>query len=289
MVAVVPRLAGLEVEPVGVLVGPATGMRPVVQTGRLGVVVPGVDRDAARLDLRLESGAVAADEVDRRPGTVAGDEVAAVARVLLRRHDRAGHPLSLPSVPVEHRLQDRRDAMAEQDVADLVEVAEVADVELVQVTGGQIVKTDLEALVDVAAGWPDRVHVGLDRHQEHRIEAFGRSIAGVLGDVVQGGPERHGPGGVGDDEGGRAVGERHGAGARRDRAEAVPPGGVRVGVDRRTGVDLTLGRGEPMLRGRGTGPPPPGAAVLRSTRTGPGSCEHRPRRPVAGRGVRSCG
>src|SRR5690242_3737817 len=78
VVAGVPGLAGLEVQPVGVLVLVIAVVRAIVDAGRLAVRVPGVDFAAAGLDLRLGAGPVGARQVDGRSGAVAGDQVAAV-------------------------------------------------------------------------------------------------------------------------------------------------------------------------------------------------------------------
>src|SRR6185437_10224255 len=103
VVSHVPGLAGLEVQPIGVLVLVVAVVRAVVDAGGLTVRIPGVDLPAARLDLRLGAGAVRARQVDRRPGAVPGDEVPAVPAVLVGWNDRTRHVKPLPPETVEHR------------------------------------------------------------------------------------------------------------------------------------------------------------------------------------------
>jgi hypothetical protein len=135
VVTVVAGLAGLEVQPVRILVGVAARVGTVVDAGGLRVRVPGLHFDPAGFHLRFEPGSVAADEIYRLPSTVARNKIAAEAGVLLGRDHRPTNALALPSVAMEHGLQHGGDAVIEQHVADLVEVSEVVDVDVIQLPG----------------------------------------------------------------------------------------------------------------------------------------------------------
>jgi hypothetical protein len=64
-------LAGLKVEPVGVLMLVIAMMRPIVDSGWLAVRVPGLDFPTAGLNLWLDAGAVATGQVDGWSGAKA--------------------------------------------------------------------------------------------------------------------------------------------------------------------------------------------------------------------------
>ena len=66
--------------------------------------------------------------------------------------------------------------MVDQDIDDVVEILKVLDVDLGEPALGKIMKSDLEALVDVAADWSAGLHVGLHTHQEHGVEAFDLAV-----------------------------------------------------------------------------------------------------------------
>ena len=105
MVAHVPGLTGLEVQPLGVLVLVVAVMRPVVDAGRLTVRVPGVDLVASGLHLWLGAGPITARQVDGWAGAEARHEIPAVVGVVRGRHHRAGNIEPFPAVSVEDRLQ----------------------------------------------------------------------------------------------------------------------------------------------------------------------------------------
>src|SRR6185312_15086407 len=88
----------------------------------------------------------------------------------------------------------------------LVEVLEVLDVDLAEPSLSKIMEADLEPFVDVASDGSARVHVRLNRHQQHGIEALGLAVRGVGLNIRNPCAERHRPGGVDDKECGRAVG-----------------------------------------------------------------------------------
>src|SRR5215213_8764760 len=109
-----PGLAGLEVQPVGVLVFVVAVMRPVVDAGGLTVRVPGVDLPTTGRDLWFGTGAITTGQVDGRAGTEASHQVPAVAGVVGGRHYGACDVESFPAESVEDRLQHGRDAMADK-------------------------------------------------------------------------------------------------------------------------------------------------------------------------------
>ena len=63
-----PRLAGLEIQPVGLLVFVIAVMRPVVDSGGLAVRVPGLNLPTTRLNLWFGTGAITTRQVDRGAG-----------------------------------------------------------------------------------------------------------------------------------------------------------------------------------------------------------------------------
>ncbi len=193
----------------------------VVDSGGLRVAVPGLDFRPAGGALRFVAGAVGADEVDRRLGAVSGDQIAAVTRVFGGWHDEAGDIEAFPPVALEDRRPHRNDVVLREDVDDLVEVLKILDVELVEVTGGQVLEADVESLVLSAVAWTDSAHVGLHGHQQGRVEAFGLPVAGVRPNLIQRRPPGQRPGGVADEDCRCAIGMNQIAVARRHPPEAV--------------------------------------------------------------------
>ena len=111
--------------------------------------------------------------------------------------------------------------MLHEDVDDLVEVLEVFDVELVEVTGGQVLEADVESLVLSSVAWTHGAHVGLHGHQQGCVEAFGLPVAGVRPNLIRRRPPRQSPGGVADEDCCCAIGMNQIAVARRHPPEAV--------------------------------------------------------------------
>ena len=218
---VVTRLAALEVQPVGVLVGAVGGVRLVVDAGGLAVGVPLVDLLAAGGHLRLLPRPVRADQVDHRPGAVAGDEVTAVARVVLGRDHLAGDVEALPAEPLEDRRQHGHQVVRQQDVEEDVDPAEVVGVQLAQPAVGQVLEADVEPLVEGAVARADGPHVRLHRHQQHGVEALGLAVACVDLDLLGRGPPRQRPGRVGHHQRRGAVGVDELATRGRHPPEAV--------------------------------------------------------------------
>src|SRR4029453_16120978 len=80
-----PGLAGLEVQPIGVLMFVVAVMGSIVDSGGLTVRVPGVDLPTAGRNLWFGTGAIATGQVDGRAGTEPRDQVSAVARIIGKR------------------------------------------------------------------------------------------------------------------------------------------------------------------------------------------------------------
>ena len=235
---------------------------------------------AAGRHLRLLPRPVGADEVDDRPGAVAGHEVAAVARVVLGRDHLPGDVEALPAEPLEDGRQHRHQVVREQDVEERVETAEVVGDQLAQPAVGQVLEADVEALVEGAVPRPDRAHVRLHRHQQHGVEALGLPVAGVLLDLLGGGPPGQRPGRVGDHQRGSAVGVDELATRRRHPPEAVLVRAPRPGGQSVEAGDRARATGEPGVVDARRRRPVPGCrrTARRSARTtGP----RRPRRPAA--------
>ena len=222
-----------------------------------------MDLLAAGGHLRLLPRPVRADEVDHRPGAVAGDEVAAVARVVLGRDRLPGDVEALPPEPLEDRRQHRHQVVREQDVEEDVDPAEVVGVQLAQAAVGQVLEADVEPLVEGAVARPDRAHVRLHGHQQDGVETLGLAVACVDLDLLGGGPQRQRPGRVGHHQRRRAVGVDQLASRRRH-----PPEAVLVGTSRSAGRtveagDRALTAGEPGVVDRRLRHPGPVAGVRR--------------------------
>jgi hypothetical protein len=193
---------------------------------------------------------------------------------------------------VEHGLEDRDEPVVDQDPEQLVELAEVLDVQLVQVARGQILEADRETLVLGAIPRADGSHVRLNTHQQDGVEPLRLPIGGVLPDLVRCRSPRQRPRGVRGQDRGCAVGVHQAAAAGRHPPEAV--GVERVGLFR-AGSHLEL------ACVRAARPPPP-AGLGRGEADAPGPAtvpERRAPQPQPGlvlelgpdldSGVRVCG
>jgi hypothetical protein len=140
MITRMTGLTGLEVQPIGVLVFIVAVMGAIVDPRGLTVRVPAMDFPATSLDLRLGAGTITTWQVDHRPSSITRHEIPAVAGIVGGRNDGPGNIKSFPAETVEHRLQDGRDAVVDQDFDDLVEVLEVVDIDLGQSAAGKIVE-----------------------------------------------------------------------------------------------------------------------------------------------------
>jgi hypothetical protein len=124
------------------------------------------------------------------------------------------HIQPLPAESEEQRVQHGHDAVGAQDAHEFVERSEVRRIQLPDVPGGQVVESDVEALVRCAVARPGRAHVRLHGHQERGVEALGLPIPGVGQHILGRGTKGQCPGGVGDDQRGRAVGVHEAPAAR---------------------------------------------------------------------------
>nr|WP_272948542.1 hypothetical protein [Kribbella sindirgiensis] len=176
---------------------------------------------AARCGLCFGAGSVAADQVDRRPGAVPRDEIAAVGGVLRLRNHRARDIQAFPAEPLEDGLQHRDDPVLDKNRQQLVEVLEVLVVQLIEMAVRQVFEPDVEALVLRAVPRADRAHVRLHRHQQDRVETLGLSVQGVLTYLLGGGAPGQSPGGVGHQYRRCAVGVHEAAAAGGHPPEAV--------------------------------------------------------------------
>ena len=111
--------------------------------------------------------------------------------------------------------------MALQNLSQAIQILEIADIDLVDVTVRQILEADVETVVFAAAARAAGAPVWLDRHQQCRVETFRLAILCVeLALFVRGAPGQR-PGCIGHEQGRRAIGVEQVAAAGRDAPEAV--------------------------------------------------------------------
>ena len=261
---VVARLAALEVEPVGVLVGAGWS-----RAAGSGCRWAGRRRPTRGPPRRRRPPAAPPPCRPRRRGRPpAGRRSGRRGNGSSARTPSGGTTLpgdveALPPEPLEDRRQHGHQVVREQDVEEHVDPAEVVGVQLAQPAVGQVLEADVEPFVEGAVARPDRAHVRLHRHQQHGVEALGLPVARVDLDLLGGGPPRQRPRRVGHHQRRRAVGVDQLASRRRH-----PPEAVLVGTSWSAGRageagDRAFTTGEPGVVDRRLRHPVPVAGVRR--------------------------
>ena len=173
--------------------GTIIGMGAVVDACRLGISIPRFDFGPTGRHRCFVARPVATHQINGRAGAITGYQITAIAGVFGRRQDRPRHPQPLPPKPHKHGLEHGDDFVRYEQSQQFVEFLKIGRLKLIDMPIHQIGKPYCKPFVGTTVSRTTGIHIGLHRHQQHRIKSFGLTIGGIPCHLCGGSAPRQGP------------------------------------------------------------------------------------------------